>query len=74
MMAQLKKPDFEEEHGLTKYIEFQSRVVSAIWDDAEGIYNVEIEQMDPSGKVTVKKDWCNTLVNCSGILNEWNCE
>lgn len=74
MTAKLNNLDFEKENDLTKYITFQSRIVSAIWDNNEGIYNVKIEQTDANGKVTIKKDWCNTLVNCSGILNEWKCE
>lgn len=45
-------------------------MVRAEWKDDQGIYEVDIKQAD--GKVV--QDWCNTLINCSGVLNEWACE
>lgn len=59
--------DFEEEFNLRRFIQFQSTVVKAEWKDDEGIYEVEIR--DAQGNI--KKDWCNALINCSGVLNNW---
>jgi cation diffusion facilitator CzcD-associated flavoprotein CzcO len=61
---------FADEYNLTRFIKFNSKVVRAEWKDDQGIYEVEIKQAD--GKVV--QDWCNSLINCSGVLNEWACE
>lgn len=45
-------------------------MVKAEWKAAEGIYEVDIQ--DAQGNI--KKDWCNTLINCSGVLNNWKCK
>lgn len=57
---------FVEKHGLAKYIQLSSRVVSATWDDSKGEYEVEIET--PSGLI---KDHCHVLISAAGVLNKW---
>jgi hypothetical protein len=41
-------------------------VLSAVWDEAKGVYNVKVnvdgQEID---------DWCHVLVNGTGFLNDW---
>ena len=53
-----------------RFVKFNSEVKKAVWNDEEGIYNVEIQRSDGS----IIKDWCHTLINCTGILNKWKCK
>lgn len=60
--------DFQEKYELQPYIQYNSRVVSADWNEEEGTYHVQIET--PEGP---KLDWCHVLINGGGILNSWKC-
>jgi cation diffusion facilitator CzcD-associated flavoprotein CzcO len=57
---------FAEKYDLDKYVKLNSRVSSATWDEAKGIYNVKIIS---EGKEI--NDWCHVLVNGTGFLNDW---
>ncbi|KAH7080783.1 cyclohexanone monooxygenase [Paraphoma chrysanthemicola] len=59
--------EFTDENNLQKYIRFGMTVTSAVWDSEKGIYQVKIQ--DANG--TIHNDWCNALINCSGVLNNW---
>ena len=48
------------------YIKLSSKVLSAAWDEAKGIYNVKVNS---EGKEI--DDWCHVLVNGTGFLNNW---
>jgi cation diffusion facilitator CzcD-associated flavoprotein CzcO len=43
--------------------------VKAEWKNDEGIYDVEVRYAEGN----IRKDWCNALINCSGVLNNWKC-
>lgn len=57
---------FAEKYGLHEYISLNSRMLSATWDEAKGIYNVKVDV-----KGEVKEDWCHVLINGTGFLNDW---
>lgn len=58
--------DFANKHDLYKYVHLSSRILSAIWDEDKGIYNVQIES-----KGLVSHDWCHVFINGGGYLNSW---
>ena len=47
---------FADKYELHPYIKLNSRVVSATWDEAKGIYNVKVNS---EGKEI--DDWCHVL-------------
>lgn len=51
---------------LADKVQFQSRVLSATWDEKAGLWRLVIQQGDRT-----KTDSCNVLVNGSGVLNKW---
>jgi cation diffusion facilitator CzcD-associated flavoprotein CzcO len=51
------------ENGLYEFMKFGHRVVSAIWDEDTGRWNLEIMVEDE-----IIKDWCHVLINGSGGL------
>ncbi|EXJ88120.1 hypothetical protein A1O1_05048 [Capronia coronata CBS 617.96] len=57
-----------ERHDLLKFIKFRHQVVAAVWDDDEGIWKFEIEDL-----VTGEKfhDHGHFFINASGYLNNW---
>ena len=48
--------DFAAKYELNPYIKLNSRVVSATWDEAKGIYNIKVNS---EGKEI--DDWCHVL-------------
>lgn len=58
--------DVVDNFGLRKYIQCDSKVISAIWSQPKGKWDVEIQQGD---KVITEE--ADILVNGSGILNRW---
>ncbi|KAI1344236.1 cyclohexanone monooxygenase [Xylariaceae sp. FL0016] len=58
--------DFCEKYDLRKYIKLQHKVVSAVWHEDRGQWEVTVEH----GGQTFT-DWCDVLVNASGLLNKW---
>lgn len=55
-----------DKYNLTKDIQFNSKVVSAEWDELGGRWHVNIEQ---NGKIT--QDVGDLLINAGGCLNNW---
>ena len=49
-------------------MKFDSVVQSCIWNDAEGMWNVEIRNA-LSGHI--KQDTCHVLIGANGLLNSW---
>jgi cation diffusion facilitator CzcD-associated flavoprotein CzcO len=47
-----------------RFIKFEHRVVSAIWNDEKAQYMLQIERADG----TILRDQCDVLVNAAGIL------
>jgi cation diffusion facilitator CzcD-associated flavoprotein CzcO len=52
-------------YELYRYIKLNQKIVGATWDEDQGIYNLEIENVE-SGETS--KDWCHFLINGSGVL------
>ncbi|KZO91462.1 FAD/NAD(P)-binding domain-containing protein [Calocera viscosa TUFC12733] len=55
-----------DKYQLRKYIKFEHRVVSAIWSEAKGKWDLLIQH---NGKTIA--DECDVLLNCGGVLNAW---
>lgn len=47
-----------------QYVAFEHRVISAYWDETDGLWNLKIQQIDGS----VISDFADVLINASGIL------
>ncbi|CAK7202849.1 hypothetical protein SEUCBS139899_005576 [Sporothrix eucalyptigena] len=58
--------NFVAKYNLSQYIQLNSRVVAAVWDEARGEYYVDVQT--PTGPI---KDRCHVLVSASGVLNKW---
>ena len=59
--------DVSTTYGLEKYIQLNTTVESAIWNEEDGKWRLQI--IKPDG--TRYEDSCEILVNGSGVLNEW---
>ena len=60
---------FCEKYQLRKYLKLKHRVLSAAWHEDKGQWAVEIEH---DGNVFT--DWCDILMNGSGLLNKYRCK
>jgi hypothetical protein len=60
---------FCEKYDLRKYIKLQHTVLGAVWHEDKAQWEVEVEH---NGETFT--DWCDVLVNGSGLLNQWQCE
>lgn len=58
-------------YSLDEKVQFKSKVVSSVWDEASGKWLLEVEQTGADGKTTTIKDTADVLINGSGILNKW---
>jgi cation diffusion facilitator CzcD-associated flavoprotein CzcO len=56
-----------KEYNLDRDVIYDSKVTSAIWNEEEGLWYVEVMQ----GNNTIK-DYCQILINGSGVLNAWS--
>ncbi|EXJ70150.1 uncharacterized protein A1O5_06218 [Cladophialophora psammophila CBS 110553] len=59
--------DFKDEFGLDKYIEYQSKITKAVYNEDTGTWSIDITRANG----TTKKDFCHVFINASGILNQW---
>lgn len=59
--------NFAERHGSKKYMQLNSKIIEAKWDDDEGTWSLTIE--DTKTKEN-RKDWAHCLVNGTG--KDWN--
>ncbi|KAH7021896.1 hypothetical protein EDB80DRAFT_744547 [Ilyonectria destructans] len=55
-----------KKYNLDERVQFNSKVVSSIWDDQIGKWKVKVNQNG-----TIIKDEADVLVNGSGFLNKW---
>lgn len=60
--------DFAKKYHLLQYVKTEHQVIGAFWNQGQGGYDVEVQ--DLKGNQTVK-DHCDILINASGILNNW---
>ncbi|KAI1857254.1 uncharacterized protein JN550_013337 [Neoarthrinium moseri] len=58
--------NFCNKYNLRKYVKLQHKVVAAVWHDERGQWEVTVEH---NGSTFT--DWCEVLVNASGLLNKW---
>ncbi|KAG8158662.1 hypothetical protein KVR01_011784 [Diaporthe batatas] len=58
---------FADKYGLRQFIQLDTTVLGAEWDDATGEWVVELKRRDG----TQFTDRCNVLINGSGPLNKW---
>ncbi|KAK2807578.1 hypothetical protein FQN51_000011 [Onygenales sp. PD_10] len=59
--------DIARDHNLDRDVQLNSTVTSAVWNNESGQWAVRIEQNG-----VVIDDWCDVLVNGSGVLNHWS--
>jgi cation diffusion facilitator CzcD-associated flavoprotein CzcO len=55
------------EYNLDRDVVYESTVTSAIWNEDDGLWHLEIQQHDKT-----IKDSCQILINGSGVLNAWS--
>ncbi|KAJ2895272.1 hypothetical protein MKZ38_006737 [Zalerion maritima] len=60
--------NFVKRHGTRKYMKLNTKLIEARWDEDKGIYYLTLEDQVNKGVWT---DWCHSLVNGTGILNNW---
>ncbi|KAG9244397.1 hypothetical protein BJ878DRAFT_534602 [Calycina marina] len=59
---------FAKRNNSEQYMKLNSKIVEAQWNEEGGKWTITIE--DQVSK-ELRTDWCNVLVNGSGILNNW---
>ncbi|KAK5059907.1 hypothetical protein LTR84_009790 [Exophiala bonariae] len=59
--------DVTVNHGLMKYIKLQHKIVSATWNNEQGVWEVRVQSPDGSEFT----DTCHVLINGGGVLNNW---
>ena len=52
-------------HELYRFIKLRQKVVSAKWNESNSQWDLEIEDLETG---TIYDDWCDFLINGSGIL------
>ncbi|KAH6714922.1 cyclohexanone monooxygenase [Leptodontidium sp. MPI-SDFR-AT-0119] len=57
--------DFRDEFGLGRYIQCNSKIVRAEYNEDEGTWKIDVAKPDGS----IVSDWCHVFVNNAGILN-----
>ncbi|KEF57047.1 uncharacterized protein A1O9_07237 [Exophiala aquamarina CBS 119918] len=62
-----------EKYGVRKYIRFNHKLVSAVWSNERGQWDLELEAAsnDGSRRPQIVKRSSNFLINASGFLNNW---
>ena len=62
-----------EKHGVGKYIKYNHRLVSAIWNEASGKWDLEFEVTYPNipAEKQIFKRSAHVLLNAGGLLNNW---
>jgi cation diffusion facilitator CzcD-associated flavoprotein CzcO len=62
-----------QKHGAYKYIRFNHKLVSAVWNEELGLWELALEVGDPKDpeKKTYLQRTCNVLINAGGLLNNW---
>jgi cation diffusion facilitator CzcD-associated flavoprotein CzcO len=57
----------KKEYNLDRDVVYDSKVTSAIWNEEDGLWHLEVKQ----GNKTIQ-DSCQILINASGVLNAWS--
>ena len=60
-------------HALEKYIKYHHKLISAIWNEYRGTWELEFEissSEDPQQKTILRRE-CAILINACGLLNNW---
>ncbi|KAH8662541.1 cyclohexanone monooxygenase [Xylariales sp. PMI_506] len=57
-----------KKYELYKYIKFRHAVTRATWVEDDGIWNLEISNLDTGETI---QDTCHVLINGGGVLNKW---
>ncbi|CZR66978.1 related to steroid monooxygenase [Phialocephala subalpina] len=60
--------DIAEKYDLRRYIKFRHQIISAIWDEEAGIWNIRVKNLETGEEI---EDWCHFFINASGFLNNW---
>ncbi len=60
---------FCDKYNLRKYIKLEHKVLGAVWHEDKAQWAVKVQH----GAETFT-DWCDILVNGSGLLNQWKCK
>ncbi|KAJ5970738.1 uncharacterized protein N7479_000656 [Penicillium vulpinum] len=61
-----------KKYDVEKYIQYNHSITEAVWNEADGVWDLEIEVSSPgSDKKTLLRKRCNILLNAGGILNNW---
>jgi cation diffusion facilitator CzcD-associated flavoprotein CzcO len=60
-----------QKHSIEKYIKYDHRLVTAIWNEVTGKWDLEIETIEANGEASIIRRSCHVLLNASGLLNNW---
>lgn len=58
---------FAKKYGVEKYVQLNTSVVKATWDEATSTWKVDLKRKDGTTFV----DTCDVLVNGTGVVNNW---
>lgn len=59
--------NFAKKYGVEKYVQLNTEVLAATWDEKESKWTVDLKRKDG----TTFTDTCNVLVNGAGVINKW---
>jgi cation diffusion facilitator CzcD-associated flavoprotein CzcO len=54
---------------LKKYMQFESKVLGAHWNEQAGKWTVQISQKQSDGSTSEFEDTCDLLLQCTGVLS-----
>lgn len=62
-----------EKHKLEQYIHYNHKLVSAVWNEDIGLWELafEINDLQNPGEKKYLQRTCNVLINAGGLLNNW---
>ncbi|RDW71648.1 putative 4-hydroxyacetophenone monooxygenase protein [Coleophoma crateriformis] len=60
--------DFADKNDCRKFIQFNTKLVEARWDQERGSWSILVEDQTTKER---RSDWCHVLVNAAGFLNNW---
>lgn len=60
-----------ETFGLRKFMQFNSEITRAEWQESDATWKIWISQTDINGTVTEKIDECDVLLHATGVLNKF---
>ncbi|OAL38935.1 hypothetical protein AYO20_01686 [Fonsecaea nubica] len=58
---------FAKKYGVEKYVQLNTEVVAATWDETNSNWTVDLKRKDGS----TFTDTCDVLVNGAGVINRW---